>query len=306
MIGLGAKYLTAAGFGRYRITAASLGNLDLLGSIGWLNGAAKAAILAAFGDDGKAVINATNVYLGGIAASDRDKATALAGFINEDPMMVCSLGLEPQGVTMPIRYIVLNGSAYAVAASKANQDTIMSFKGTISVNKSGGGEKWHTLFAADNGVTSRSFGIWANDTAGNGTLIEWGGTYAFYANVALNRRFYALMNKNVTTAKYLDTNTEFINKTHSAATFTTDGRVGLFMLIRGTSIISGYDGYLQGTCEEIVKIDGSAKEWYVPFMNGETAELIDLEASMVQGTKVFAERHGSFTIPDISYTPSTP
>ena len=112
MIGLGSQYLTAAGFGRYRITAASLGNLDLLGSIGWLNGAAKAAILAAFGDDGKAVINATNVYLGGIAASDRDKATALAGFINEDPMMVCSLGLQPQGVTMPIRWLVGDGTAY--------------------------------------------------------------------------------------------------------------------------------------------------------------------------------------------------
>lgn len=32
MIGLGSQYLTAAGFGRYRITAASLGNLDLLGT----------------------------------------------------------------------------------------------------------------------------------------------------------------------------------------------------------------------------------------------------------------------------------
>ena len=93
MIGLGAKYLTAAGFGRYKITAASLGNLDLLGTLkSWLNGAAKAAILAAFGDDGMAVIKATNAYLDGIAASDRDKATALAGLINEvDYMLVCGL-----------------------------------------------------------------------------------------------------------------------------------------------------------------------------------------------------------------------
>ena len=92
MIGLGSQYLTAAGFGRYKITAASLGNLDLLGTLGgWLTKETKQAILGAFGDDGKAVINATNAYLNGIAASDRDKATALAGFINEDPMMVCSL-----------------------------------------------------------------------------------------------------------------------------------------------------------------------------------------------------------------------
>ena len=109
MIGFGSQYLTAAGFGRYKITAASLGNLDLLG---WLKPATKQAILGAFGDDGVAVINATNAYLNGIAASDRDKATALVGFINEDPMMVCSLGLEPQGVTMPIRGLAGDGQAY--------------------------------------------------------------------------------------------------------------------------------------------------------------------------------------------------
>lgn len=112
MIGLGAKYLKAAGFGRYRITAASLGSLDLLGTWRWLNGVTQQAIMDAFGVDGTAVIAATNEYLNGIAASDRAKATALAGFINEDPMMVCSLGLEPQGVTMPIRWINNNATAY--------------------------------------------------------------------------------------------------------------------------------------------------------------------------------------------------
>lgn len=110
MIGLGSQYLTAAGFGRYRITAASLGNLDLLGTFRWLTKATKQAIVGAFGQrDGKAVINATNAYLNQLAASDRDKATALAGFINEDPMMVCSLGLEPELTVlpaMPVRMLV--------------------------------------------------------------------------------------------------------------------------------------------------------------------------------------------------------
>ena len=108
MIGLGSQYLTAAGFGRYRITAASLGNLDLLGTLSWLKAATQQAILGAFGDDGWAVINATNAYLNGIAASDRDKATALAGFINEDPMMVCSLGLS--GVQW--RWLKSDGTAF--------------------------------------------------------------------------------------------------------------------------------------------------------------------------------------------------
>ena len=79
----------------------------------WLSKAARQAILVAFGhDDGWQVIGATDRYLNGIAATDQTKAQALAGFINEDPMMVCSLGLEVPGVTMPIRYLVGNGSSY--------------------------------------------------------------------------------------------------------------------------------------------------------------------------------------------------
>ena len=124
MIGLGAKYLTAAGFGRYRITAASLGNLDLLGTLIWLKPAAVQAILGAFGADGMAVINATNAYLKGIAVSDRDKATALAGFINEDPMMVCSLGLS--GV--PIRSLKGDGTAYINTLYIPNANTSIKAK----------------------------------------------------------------------------------------------------------------------------------------------------------------------------------
>jgi len=121
MIGKGAQYLTAAGFGRYRITAASLGSLDLLGTFSWLTAATKQAIMAAFGADGTAVIAATNDYLNGIAASDKAKATALAGFINEDPMMVCSLGLEPELTvlpSMPIRLACGDGSAWIDSGKK--------------------------------------------------------------------------------------------------------------------------------------------------------------------------------------------
>jgi len=79
----------------------------------WLSKAARQAILVAFGQtDGMAVIKATNRYLNQLAASDRDKATALAALLNEDPMMVCSLGLEVEGVTMPIRWIHRTGLAY--------------------------------------------------------------------------------------------------------------------------------------------------------------------------------------------------
>ena len=89
----------------------------------WLTIAAQQAIRGAFGDDGKAVINATNAYLNQLAAqgqAGKDKATALAGFINEDPMMVCSLGLQPQGVTMPIRGLRSDGKAYIITDVPSN------------------------------------------------------------------------------------------------------------------------------------------------------------------------------------------
>ena len=78
----------------------------------WLTNATKQAILGAFGQtDGTAVIKATNAYLNQLAMSDRDKATALAALINEDPMMVCSLGLQPQGVQMPIRLATIRNKS---------------------------------------------------------------------------------------------------------------------------------------------------------------------------------------------------
>lgn len=124
MIGKGAQYLTAAGFGRYRITAASLGSLDLLDSIGWLRWATRQAIMDAFGVDGTAVIRATNEYLNGIAASDKAKATALAGFINEqDYLIVCSLPMQqylPQGFTMPTRWIESDGNCWIDTGFYAN------------------------------------------------------------------------------------------------------------------------------------------------------------------------------------------
>ena len=105
------------GGGAVRLTNIIRGTQVVFGglksSFGWLKKATKAAILAAFGQtDGYAVIKATNAYLNALAETDQNKAADLAGFINEDPMLVCSLGLQPQGVTMPIRYIQNGGMAW--------------------------------------------------------------------------------------------------------------------------------------------------------------------------------------------------
>ena len=58
----------------------------------WLTKAAKQAIMDAFLDDGMAVINATNAYLNQLAASDIDKATALADYINDYPLSAALYG----------------------------------------------------------------------------------------------------------------------------------------------------------------------------------------------------------------------
>lgn len=119
------------GGGAVRLTNMIRGGSVVFGGLepnvyGWLMPATKAAIRGAFGAvDGTAVIKATNQYLNQLAASDRDKATALAGFINEDPMMVCSLGLEPQLTVlsgMPIRGMVSDGNAGFNTGLYPNQD----------------------------------------------------------------------------------------------------------------------------------------------------------------------------------------
>lgn len=132
---------------------------QLLSSWNWLKGATIQAIVGAFGlTDGAAVIKATNAYLNVLAATNSTKAQALAGFINEDPMMVCSLGLQPQGVTMPDRWLIVNDHAYVDTLIQSNTITkirlILRWRvvNTDQINGSRGNPqigvfegKWHAL-----------------------------------------------------------------------------------------------------------------------------------------------------------------
>ena len=108
---------SSEGGGAVRLTNIIRGAQVVFGGLepntfGWLTKAAGKAILAAFGQtDGYAVIKATNAYLNALAATDQTKASAIAGFINEDPMLVCSLGLQPQGVEMPIRLATIRNKS---------------------------------------------------------------------------------------------------------------------------------------------------------------------------------------------------
>ena len=91
MIGFNGTYLPAATHHGMRITAACLGGQWVF-NYKWLTHATQQAILAAFGaEEGTQVIKATNDYLNLIAATDTARAQQLADFINEDPLLVCSL-----------------------------------------------------------------------------------------------------------------------------------------------------------------------------------------------------------------------
>ena len=108
MIAFNGQYLPAASHGNMRITAACLGGQWVIGSKNWLVAATQQAIIAAFGaEEGIAVISRTNDYLNRIATTDPTRAQQLAMFINEDPMLVCSL-VE----TSKVRYCESSGMAY--------------------------------------------------------------------------------------------------------------------------------------------------------------------------------------------------
>ena len=73
----------------------------------WISQSAINEIYSVFGQDGGLVVNAANAYVNGISLVNRSKAIALANIIDIDPMFVCSLSLNPQGLSndMPKRAI---------------------------------------------------------------------------------------------------------------------------------------------------------------------------------------------------------
>lgn len=105
MITHNGTYLLHATHHGMPIVAATMGGKMILDGK-WLLPATKQAIVAAFGAEGTEVIAKTNDYLNRIATTDPQRALLLAGFINEDPMLVCSL-VE----TSKTRWLVTDGLA---------------------------------------------------------------------------------------------------------------------------------------------------------------------------------------------------
>jgi hypothetical protein len=107
------------------IYAATMGGKMVIGVS--LLPATKQAIVAAFGAEGTEVIAKTNDYLNRIALTDPQRALQISGFINEDPLLVCSL-VE----TSKTRWLVGDGKAYVDTGVIPTDATLYEIVGSIN------------------------------------------------------------------------------------------------------------------------------------------------------------------------------
>ena len=151
MIGFNGTYLPAATHHGMRITAACLGGQWVF-NYKWLTHATQQAILAAFGEEGMVVISKTNDYLNAIALTDTARAQQLADFIQEDPLLVCSL-VE----TSKVRYIQNTQGAYIDTGIIPTDHVVLNFETTVAWE---GMDKYEECVFASIGNSNAGTGIY--------------------------------------------------------------------------------------------------------------------------------------------------
>lgn len=268
----------------------------------WLTGATATAILAAFGQtDGKAVIKATNRYLNGIAATDPTKAQALAAFINEDPMMVCSLGLSVEGVAMPIRYSVGGHGNCIDSGVYGTNQTHLKYRG-ILIEDSGNGYGMIGIFGSDESYNSRNFTAWLRYKDCNSDSIGYGGQQLYQNSIPMTpllTPFVLDANARIWT-NTLENGTTNWSKTFSlSGSYTTPSTMCLLSWRRGTiTRDSAYNG-----CAEAILYNEN--KHLIPFRRNNTMGMIDLETGNM--ATVIGTLTEAFYLPDgTPWTPSTP
>jgi hypothetical protein len=118
----------------------------------WLSPTSIAAISLAFGEEAVQVIKLTNAYLKTIKSTDPQRALLLAGFINEDPLLVCSL-VE----TSKTRWLVGDGKAWIDAGFYATQNTTAKAQAKLLGTSSA--STYQAIFGARQGNKNRAFDI---------------------------------------------------------------------------------------------------------------------------------------------------
>ena len=262
----------------------------------WLKAPAMTAIYGAFGQrDGWAVIKATNAYLTQLAASDRDKATALAGFINEDPMMVCSLPLTIS-ITMPQRRLIPNSGSYIKTTVNA-RTAELSFDCVADLRGMSGYPA--TLFGVIDSYNGGSgmYGFINHGTGGN--AFRYGTYNSNYVASGVANNTDNVHLEGIVTASAIELKVNGVSK--GTATKGTPDNTNIYIFGANCRQMGGYYGGNQSRLGHLRLYTPSGDVGYfIPCMHDGAAECLDLVSGTIQ------ERVGSFTIPDISYTPSTP
>lgn len=244
-------------------------------SFGWINGTTTGAILAAFGQtDGKAVIKATNAYLNALAATDPTKASALAGFINEDPMMVCSLGIQPQGVQMPIRWLVGDGNSTIDTNHTPTPRIKTHTRFKLPHNDA-------SIYGSAISYDSRTFELYGYD----GGEINYGNAYQIVGGLVGNR---VELTSNANVFKYKVNNGSEVTSTFRAFSGTFPYDLALFANRRGAMPTTGYPGVEIAFYE--IEDANDFKENLVPFVSQTRNGMVDLETMTFhpnQGTGTF-------------------
>ena len=287
------------GGGAVRLTNIIRGAQVVFGGIAsnvkWLNGATKAAILAAFGQkDGNAVLGATNAYLKALAETNPTKATALAVLINEDPMLVCSIGLQPQGVTMPERTLNGDGYAYIDTGYKAVADTSMDIQfmwpNSISI-------RYCSLILCDTGGLEYGITHW------NSFYWHYGG-YQSFSGIAANVKFIIETRKNVLTL-YRDGNIVTTStRPERTGSTTTNGTLPLYAWRRSGSVMKEYITNAKVWYLRLYENMIPVREMYPFIRNGENGMLDILSGTFYPNANTSGSFTIAYTLPD--GTPWTP
>ena len=253
------------------------------GGNNWLTAETEAYLATAFGSDGQDVIDATNAYLDGIADSYSNlEAQALADCINEDNMLVCTL-VQPSGVTMPYRWVVGNGSQ--IFTTSILDSAQLTYDTTIVPTAT----TYAILGTQDQ--TVRLFYI--NGTLYSGVGMANGGAER-YANS------FTLSVGTIYRIRFDGTNL-YVNDTLLGITVGTTYKYATVMWFREYSRW----GYFKGKELKLTDPNG-LQHFYAPFKQNGIMELIDLTETMLTGTKVFAQRTGTFSEEFTIYDGVTP
>lgn len=261
MIGFNGTYLPAASHGNMRITAASIGGQWVIAP--WhIATATHQAIIAAFGaEEGIAVITKTNDYLNAIDATDPTRAQQLADFINEDPLLVCSL-VE----TSKVRTLDGDGKAYINTGIYAETNTGFDV----------------SLITTDN--NNNTCGMLSGSSIGNDAGLElyyWNRVWIIISNntivtdvpVVVGNQ-YRIIRLGEDWSVY-ENGAEKANGTKAMVTYTSNTPIFLYCLNRGNSV--SYKGKPKYIYAIIKQYGGSDIAHFIPMQRTDgTCGMLDI------------------------------